>query len=76
MTPIDKTNGNVALICQINDAVTLLREFGATKWTNIWKLWEYYHDTLLKKHSDDILKYCRIFVSEDHKRLYFFRYFI
>ena len=31
MTPIDKTNGNVALICQINDAVTLLREFGATK---------------------------------------------
>ena len=69
ITPNDKANGNVALICKRFYALTLFRELGITnsQSTNTYEHCKNTnHGTLVKKYSDDLSKYFRISVSEDY----------
>ena len=71
ITLIDEKNGNLTLICKRFCELTLLRELGInnSQSTNACEHGKNVnHDTFLKKHSDDLLKYFGIPVSED-KRL-------
>ena len=64
-------------VWHLSDALTVFTELGTTEWTITYEYCKNInHDTLLKKHSDDLLKYFRIYVSEDKKCFFFFGYFI
>ena len=70
VTPIDKANGNVVLICERFDALTLFKnlEITISKTKNTYEHCKYIDlNNLLEKHPDELFKYFRIFVSEENK---------
>lgn len=72
ITHIDRVNRCVASITKKFSSLTLFRELGITysQSANTCKYCkEIYHDTLLKKRSDDLFTYFGIFVLEDKKCL-------
>ena len=75
ITPLDETNGNVALICKRFYALNLFRELGtktSQSANNEHRKNVYEHrknvnqDSLLKIHADHLLRYFGISVSEDN----------
>ena len=67
ITPIEMTNGNVALTCQKFNTLTLLRELGIanSQSTNTNE----HCKNINYKNPDDFFRYLGMSISEDNKRL-------